>query len=177
MKKNNKNNHSWRKICEIIFSILIAGFIIWYIASWYNVKKEEKLINSYLITTNTLSLEVKNLDEVVQVLKESPSEYFVYISYTNDESVYKLEKKLKSVIDNYNLKDEFYYINITNEKDSDNLYGKLNNIFNTKDIEMIPTILYYKDNELKSIITDKNPVNIAGKLKSVLKEDGFDYKK
>ena len=32
----------------------------------------------------------------------------------------KFEKKLKKLIDNYNLKDEFYFVNVTNIKDDEN---------------------------------------------------------
>ena len=42
-------------------------------------------MNSYLITSNTLSYEIKNLNEIDQILKESPNDYFVFITYNNDE--------------------------------------------------------------------------------------------
>lgn len=112
-KKSKKNNINFKKLFYFIIGFLLIIFLIWYIISWKNVKKEEKLMNSYLITSNTLSVEIKDLSETIQVLKESPSEYFVYISYTNDEKVYSFEKKLKKLIDNYNLKDEFYFVNVT----------------------------------------------------------------
>ena len=104
-KKSKKNNINFKKLFYFIIGFLLIIFLIWYIISWKNVKKEEKLMNSYLITSNTLSVEIKDLSETIQVLKESPSEYFVYISYTNDEKVYSFEKKLKKLIDNYNLKE------------------------------------------------------------------------
>ena len=113
-------------------------------------------MNSYLITSNTLSVEIKDLSETVQVLKESPSEYFVYISYTNDEKVFNFEKKLKKLIDNYNLKDEFYFVNVTNIKDDENFYSELNDAFNTKLISNIPSILHFKNNELKKVIYNKD---------------------
>ena len=38
--------------------ILVVIFLIWYALSWYTVKKQDKLMNSYLITTNTLTYEI-----------------------------------------------------------------------------------------------------------------------
>ena len=131
-------------------------------------------MNSYLITSNTLSVEIKDLSETVQVLKESPSEYFVYISYTNDEKVFNFEKKLKKLIDNYNLKDEFYFVNVTNIKDDENFYSEINDTFNTKLISNIPSILHFKNNELKKVIYNKDLNKTYTDFENLLKENEFD---
>ena len=131
-------------------------------------------MNSYLITSNTLSVEIKDLSETIQVLKESPSEYFVYISYTNDEKVFNFEKKLKKLIDNYNLKDEFYFVNVTNIKDDENFYTEINNTFNTKLINNIPCILHFKNNELKKVIYNKDLNKTYTNFENLLKENEFD---
>lgn len=131
-------------------------------------------MNSYLITSNTLSVEIKDLSETIQVLKESPSEYFVYISYTNDEKIFNFEKKLKKLIDNYNLKDEFYFVNVTNIKDNENFYSEINNTFNTKLINNIPCILHFKNNELKKVIYNKDLNKTYTNFENLLKENEFD---
>ena len=131
-------------------------------------------MNSYLITSNTLSVEIKDLSETVQVLKESPSEYFVYISYTNDEKIFNFEKKLKKLIDNYNLKDEFYFVNVTNIKDDENFYSEINDTFNTKLISNIPSILHFKNNELKKVIYNKDLNKTYTEFENLLKENEFD---
>ena len=173
-KKSKKNNINFKKLFYFIIGFLLIIFLIWYIISWKNVKKEEKLMNSYLITSNTLSVEIKDLSETIQVLKESPSEYFVYISYTNDEKVYSFEKKLKKLIDNYNLKDEFYFVNVTNIKDDENFYSEINNTFNTKLINNIPCILHFKNNELKKVIYNKDLNKTYTNFENLLKENEFD---
>lgn len=173
-KKNKKNNINFKKIFYFILGFLLIIFLIWYIISWKNVKQEEKLMNSYLITSNTLSVEIKDLSETIQVLKESPSEYFVYISYTNDEKVYSFEKKLKKLIDNYNLKDEFYFVNVTNIKDDENFYSEINDTFNTKLINNIPCILHFKNNELKKVIYNKDLNKTYTDFENLLKENEFD---
>ena len=163
-KKSKKNNINFKKLFYFIIGFLLIIFLIWYIISWKNVKKEEKLMNSYLITSNTLSVEIKDLSETIQVLKESPSEYFVYISYTNDEKVYS----------NYNLKDEFYFVNVTNIKDDENFYKEINNTFNTKLINNIPCILHFKNNELKKVIYNKDLNKTYTNFENLLKENEFD---
>ena len=131
-------------------------------------------MNSYLITSNTLSVEIKDLSETIQVLKESPSEYFVYISYTTAEKVYSFEKKLTKLIDNSNLKDEFYFVNVTNIKDDENFYKEINNTFNTKLINNIPCILHFKNNELKKVIYNKDLNKTYTNFENLLKENEFD---
>lgn len=173
-KKSKKNNINFKKLFYFIIGFLLIIFLIWYIISWKNVKQEEKLMNSYLITSNTLSVEIKDLSETVQVLKESPSEYFVYISYTNDEKVYSFEKKLKKLIDNYNLKDEFYFVNVTNIKDDENFNSEINDTFNTKLISNIPCILHFKNNELKKVIYNKDLNKTYTNFENLLKENEFD---
>lgn len=173
-KKSKKNNINFKKIFYFILGFLLIIFLIWYIISWKNVKQEEKLMNSYLITSNTLSVEIKDLSETVQVLKESPSEYFVYISYTNDEKIFNFEKKLKKLIDNYNLKDEFYFVNVTNIKDDENFYSEINDTFNTKLINNIPSILHFKNNELKKVIYNKDLNKTYTDFENLLKENEFD---
>lgn len=173
-KKSKKNNINFKKIFYFILGFLLIIFLIWYIISWKNVKQEEKLMNSYLITSNTLSVEIKDLSETVQVLKESPSEYFVYISYTNDEKIFNFEKKLKKLIDNYNLKDEFHFVNVTNIKDDENFYSEINDTFNTKLINNIPCILHFKNNELKKVIYNKDLNKTYTNFENLLKENEFD---
>lgn len=173
-KKSKKNNINFKKLFYFIIGFLLIIFLIWYIISWKNVKQEEKLMNSYLITSNTLSVEIKDLSETIQVLKESPSEYFVYISYTNDEKVFNFEKKLKKLIDNYNLKDEFYFVNVTNIKDDENFYSEINDTFNTKLISNIPSILHFKNNELKKVIYNKDLNKTYTDFENLLKENEFD---
>ena len=179
MKKTNKKRRtknsrffSIRHYVYVILAVLAVIFLIWYVASWYKVKKEERLLTSYLIKTNTVSLEVDDISEIPQMLKELPSEYFIYISYTNDESIYRLERKLKKIIDTYDIADTFYYINVTNE--SKTIETKLNDMFSTTKIVNIPCILYFKNNELKDIIVEKDDVFDYNKFIILLQDNEYE---
>lgn len=124
--------------------ILIGGIVLaLYIFEWINVKNEEKLMTSYLISSNTINSSIEDFNSLNQILKETSSSYFIYFGYTGDEDVYEFEKELKRVIDNYKLSDNFYYFDLTKVKEENTNY--LNNIKNTlniKSIEKVPAIIY-----------------------------------
>lgn len=144
---------SLRKITISLSVVLVAIFIGLYAYKWHQVKEDEKYLQSYLITSNAVSLEMNSLDDINSVLMETPNNYFIYISYTGDKDIYDFEKKLKPLIDEYNLQSNFYYLNITNIKDSNKNYKKdiaqeLN--IDSKNLNNIPVILYFKDDNLQN---------------------------
>ena len=138
------------------------------------MREEKKLSTSYLLSSGTISLEIKNLDEVNQILSEPPTEYFVLITYTGNEDTYDLETGIKPIIDDYKLSDSFYYLNIESIMDSDNYLTRLNNAFNTSEITTVPIILYYRDGQLVDTVTrdDDNVIN-AGDFQKLL--DIYEY--
>ena len=164
-----------RKRIVIILVIILAFILLGlYIYRWQQVKDEERLSTSYLLSSGTVSLEIKNLDEVSQILSESPTEYFVLITYTGNEDAYDLENGIKPIIDDYKLSDSFYYLNIESIMNSDNYLTRLNNAFNTDEISTVPIILYFKDGELIDTVTrdDDNVIN-AGDFQKLL--DIYEY--
>lgn len=158
-------------IIAIIVALLFVGF---YIYRWNQVKTEEKYNTSYLIDNKTLNLEIKNIEEVKQILTESPTEYFVLITYTKNEDTYNLETGLKKIIDEYKLSDSFYYFNIGDKYNDQDYLDKLNKAFNTDKIKKVPIILYYKDGKIVDTVTrkDNNIIN-AGDFQKLL--DIYEY--
>ena len=132
------------------FLILVGGIILTlYIFEWMNVKKEEKLMTSYLISSNTIDSSIEDLDSFNQVRQESPNSYFIYLSYTGDEEVYNFEKILKRNIDNYNLRDNLYYIDLTKlMKDNENYIEIVKTKLGIKEIEKVPAIIYVHNGEI-----------------------------
>ena len=152
---NKKNETSQRNIPTknyiiALIAIAVVVLLTFYIFQWVNVVKDDKLSKSYLISSNTIVYEVKDLAELNSVFSEMPSEYFVYISYNNDESIYELEKNLKPIIVDYGLKDYFYYINATDMKTKDNYIEEIETSLGLdKDtIKKVPTIIMFKDGSL-----------------------------
>ena len=170
--KDSKIKSNKDKIFMIIFIVCALIILGIYLYQWKSVKDKSEINNSYLLTTNTTTLEIKDLENAKQILSEAPHEYFVLISYTGDAETYNLEKELKIIIDKYKLNDSFYYYNASEDRDCIN---KLNDTFKTKKIKKIPTILYIKNNEVVNVITrnDNNMIN-SGDFQKLL--DIYDFK-
>ena len=169
-----KHRISQRNIYIIIGIVIVLAVVGFYFFRLQQARNEEKLNSSYLISSGTVRLEIKNLDEVSQILLESPTEYFVLITYTGNEDTYNLEEGIKTIIDDYKLSDSFYYLNIESIMDSDNYLTRLNSAFNTDKITTVPIILYFKDGELIDTVTrdDANIIN-AGDFQKLL--DIYEY--
>ncbi len=167
--KGKNQTKNWYIGFFIVIGVIL---LILYVYKWYSVKEEQKYINSYLISSNTVSLEMTEINEINNVLSETGSYYFIYIGYTGDKNVYSLEKKLKPIIDDYDLHNNFYYINVTNIKNNNKDYiDDIAHELNIEDniIKKVPSLLYFKDGKL----VDK-AVYSAKDFKNLLEEQGFE---
>lgn len=164
-KTKKNNNQNMRNIFIALLIIIGIIFLIIYFAKWHEVKYEEKYQTSYLVSTNTIYLEINDLSEIETVLADTPANYFVYISYTKDEDIYNYEKKLKPIIDNYSLQNSFYYLNITDIKEENNYQTKIANKLNIKqeEVKEIPVILYFENGSLEETL------HTANELKELVK--------
>ena len=153
--------------------IIAIALLCWYVLSWYNIKKTEKYLNSYLLSTNTLNLEIKGLDAASTILQDAPSSYFVFVGYTGDKDEYELEQGLKVIIDKYRINSEMYYIDITLDKDDKNLNSKLNKVFDTNVINNITCLIYFKDGKVVDIIESKTGIFNSSEFENLLKEQEY----
>ncbi len=149
------NSKKERKIPSknyVIAVLVFIGVILFtiYLFKWYQVVNNEKITKSYLISSNVISNEINSLDELSDVFSEAPSEYFLYIGYTNDKNVYDMEVDLKKIINKYDLRDKFYYLNVDSLKENEGFIEEINSALalDKEKITSIPTILYYKDHSL-----------------------------
>lgn len=170
-----KHIFSQKNILIIVCIVLALILVIFYGYRVNKLKETDTLSKSYLLDSGTVSLEIKNLDEVNQILAESPTEYFVLISYTGNKDTYKLENGLKRILDKYKLNDSFYYLNVKSIMDEDNYLNRLNNGFNTDKIKKVPTILYYRNGKIVDVVTrnDNNIIN-AGDFQKLLDIYGYE---
>ena len=170
-----KHIFSQKNILIIVCIVLASILVIFYGYRVNKLKETDTLSKSYLLDSGTVSLEIKNLDEVNQILAESPTEYFVLISYTGNKDTYKLENGLKRILDKYKLNDSFYYLNVKSIMDEDNYLNRLNNAFNTDKIKKVPTILYYRNGKIVDVVTrnDNNIIN-AGDFQKLLDIYGYE---
>ena len=159
--------------------ILVGGIlVVWYAFSWYQVKREEKLMDSYLISTNTISSNITDINSLTQVIQESPSSYFIYIGYREDEDVYKLEKDLKKIIDKYKLNDMFFYFDVTDLKEKDDNYlEEIKKVLKIDNLSKVPAIIYINNGEIAKenvLCGVKNTLLKARDLENLLEIYDFD---
>lgn len=143
--------------------VVVIVFLTWYGFAWYEVAKENKLSTSYLVKEKIISKEISDLQEAIEVFSEPPSSYYLLISYNGDEDVYNMEKSLISLINEYNLNDYIYYLNVTSIKDEDNCIAQINTALSLEDVKVsqIPTIVYFNNGKAVDVIErlDDNLMN------------------
>jgi hypothetical protein len=156
----------------IIAFVLIIGVIAasWYAFAWYKTIQENKLSKSYLVSKKVITNEIESLDKISDILSEAPSQYYLYISYTGTKEIYSLEKGVAKVIKEYNLKDSFYYLNISDIKDDKNYIQKINKALGLEEntITSIPNIVYYEDGQLVDIINKSSNMMTVGDFQKTL---------
>lgn len=119
----------------------------------YNIKKEERLMISYLISSNTIESSISDLKSLNLIKQEAPSSYFVYLSYTQDEEIYNFERDLKKLIDKYKLNDIFYYVDLTDYKEKNDEYmNVVKDSLDTDNLKAIPAIVYIQDGKVVDVL-------------------------
>lgn len=149
IKKNEKYIPTKNYITAIVL-ILAIVLLSLYFFEWYKVYQEDQVKESYLVKNGTIT-NVVNIEEIETVFVDTPPEdYFVYISYTGDKDIYEMEKELVDVINEYDLNDKFYFINVTDSMEKKNYIDELNASLQLEEqkITKVPTILYVKNGEL-----------------------------
>ncbi len=174
MKKNKKKNVSSSNYLLAI--ILVLGTI--FIFAWiFNIAKNYQTnlySEPYLLKSKTLNLEATSIAEIKD--NTDLNSYFIMISETNNKEIYNLEKKLKPLIDDYNLKDRFYYIDATTMQSQENYFANLNHDLNLDNvIKDLPIIIYMVDGQIASEgILNKEAI-LAGDLAKIL--DIYEFNK
>ena len=134
----------------MIFSVVLITLSIFSINDKY---KNKRLESSYLDGFITKI----NINEIDNVISETNSEFFILLTKTNDENVYKFEINLKKIINEYNLRDNFIYINYNEDY---SCLDKINELFDIK-LQKVPAILYFKNGEfVKSINSNMELLSI-----------------
>lgn len=141
----------------VLAALMFFGviFLVVYSFMWYNVKNETRLLESYLIKSNTTSLVLNELEDMDIIFEEAPTDFFLFISYRKNQETFNLEKGLKPLIDKYNLNHNFYYFDVTDLKEETNFLKNLNEKLEIN-IKNIPALIYFKNNEVVEILESKD---------------------
>ena len=183
-KRKSSPKKAGKKISRrnyLITLALVIGIILVtvYGFQWYKIYNQEKLAKSYLISSNTITHEIKNIQELTSVLTETPDEYFIYIGYTGDKDVYDLEYNLKKIIKDYKLQDKIYYFNITDLKTKKDYLTQINQTLALDvTISTVPTIIYFQNGQMVSdgiVVREDDKVIEAADFVQLL--DKFEFEK
>ena len=102
-------------------------------------------------------------------MTELNSNSFIYLSYEGNENIYNLEKQLRKVIKQYDLEDNFIYVNCSNVLEENNTIKTLKNVLSVGNKEIIlPAIIYFKDNSPIDYIDSTNNLLEIGNFSQLL---------
>lgn len=146
-KKLPKQYQKYTILIVIILGVFTISFLGY---SLYKEFDANKANASYLVKKKLVTKSY-NINEDLSELKNKDGNYFIYLSYTGNKEIYNLEKSLKSLIKQYKLKSEFYYINIDSLQNDDNKIAAINNLLGLDEVQVtkVPTIIYVTDGKVK----------------------------
>ncbi len=103
---------------------------------------------------------VINYNELTDTIREMSSNSFLYVGYTGNKDVYSFEKKLKKLIKNEQIEDNFYYVDVTSKLNDINMVDGFNSLVGIIDSEMIifPAVIYFKNNVPVDYVDSKNGI-------------------
>lgn len=141
----------------MIVMVVIVTFVIVDISEKHQARKLDK---SYLYEyVNEVTV-----DEVKNILTEPSSEMFILVTKVNDENVYNFEKDIKKVIKNRDIRDNFIYIDYTDNEDD---LESLNKVLGSE-ISSLPAIIYYKNGQVVTSIDSSERMINAGDYEQLL---------
>lgn len=149
--KNLKKNYVKLGIIIFVTVVLTLSASNLY-RNYVNNKINVSYISSYV--------NVINYNELSDTIREMSSNSFLYVGYTGNKEVYSFEKKLKKVIKNEQLEDNFYYVDVTEKLNDINMVDEFNSLVGIIDSETIifPAVIYFKNNVPVDYVDSKNGI-------------------
>ena len=139
----------------------------------YNVYSIYKEYKKGLVSPLNISKEV-DYKELSSTTNEMLEDTFLVISYSGDEDIYENEKALKLVFRKYELLDNIIYVDVTEAMEEENFIEDLNKALSLDDnhkVTAVPTIIYFKEGTVKSVIKSKNGIIDSETLKSIIEKN------
>ena len=167
----------------LITAILIIGFAETYTS---NLKVESNYKSAYLVEEEIIDeSHILSLNNAKNVLDSLNGDYFVYVGYTKmyNSEVQILDMGIANLINKYDLKDKFYYLNIDSIINKKNKIALVNKYLGYRDvlISKIPTIVYVNSENIvriENIITrEDDKLMTVGDFQKLLDINQFVIKK
>ena len=154
----------------VILMFIAVILITLYLFKWYQVKKDEKISQSYLVEKNLITNQTSSIDELKNVLTENSSRLLLYISYRNSSRIYNIEKKYENIFKKYSINDIFYLFDITDIKNQNKNYKNLINNYLDINVNGYPVVIYYEDGQINSYKKINSAKDLENFIEKINKE-------
>lgn len=178
-----EESHEIRKVpfTNYIVAAIIVVWILIILALGFQLynKYQEKLYDEGYFYHENINIKKTSVEGIQKVIQESPEEIlFVFLNQIGEKANYELEKNLYSIMKEYGIQDNFYYIDVTKENDLLNCNPNclLYNSLGTTLIKNIPAVVYIKDRQVVDVAQreDKKVLEAADFVKLL---DMYEFKK
>ena len=139
-----------------ICAVTLLGVL--YLANWYSNYKKDKL--SVPVIDGVLS-EIK-YEELDPYLSENNGTLYLYMCTSDEEVCRNFETKFIKYIKKKNLYDKIVYLNLTDIDSKKEFIKRFNDKYAKKSkISAYPTMIYFENNKIKTVIGGSNGLTIA----------------
>ena len=164
MLKSDKKVIPLKNYVYLAIILVVSIFIVYYFYLWYRAYDESKLSTPIMDEY----LQVINYNELKNYIIEN-RDAFVYVSVVNDVEIRDFEKKFKSTVSEYSLKNEMLYLNLSNEFNDEQLAYDVNKNYKISEAE-VPLIMVFENGELiDSYSIRKHDYKVSGIVKYLTK--------
>ena len=160
-RRNSQNNY-------LNLALILIGTIFITLAGSNLYKNHLKQANNSYIAKFVANIQP---NEIQNASLEFSPDTFLYISYTGDQDIYNFEVKLKKILKDNELIDNFIYLNVTELMEQDNYLTNLNKTLGLEKntLKKLPGIIYYKDNKAIDLIDSNVGLINTGNFIQLLK--------
>ena len=141
LQKNNRKISTRNYFIVLIVSVLTITLVLY--ARSFIIDYNETVNNVSILKDNTQSINLEDIEYSIPEIKES----IIYVSYTGNSEISKMEKKLYNKIKNTELKEKLIYLDITEYTNNNEYITILKNKFDPvkNEINTAPIFIYIKD--------------------------------
>lgn len=163
MKDNKKIPTKNYIIVFVVFAICIA--VVFGVRAWYRNYMEYNLTIPVL-SGKISELKLDEFDEYVT----AHDDFYLYIGTASNSNCRSIENKLVDELEKRNIKDETIYLNMSEEKNSNELYNKLSKMGTINKNFKYPVFAIIKDGKILGIVAKSKSTVRIGDIEKLLDE-------
>lgn len=136
--------------------------------AFYNIYN---IMHDNIISESPLANKSITIEDLNDASLDMGADTFFIISYKKDEAVFNNEKKIKKLLNKYNLMDNVLYLDASDLMLEDDFLDTINNSLKLKDtkrIQKIPAVIFYDDGEPAMIIDSTDHLLTDGDFQRII---------